>query len=94
MEELIVRIDNLINEIDNTSLVKDIKILNKKIKDDKKLQELLNEYHVSKNESIKEEILENDLFREYKSKETDLNILIMSINQKLKTINNERRCSK
>ena len=52
MEELIVRIDNLINEIDNTSLVKDIKILNKKIKDDKKLQELLNEYHVSKNESI------------------------------------------
>ena len=65
-----------------------------KIKDDKKLQELLNEYHVSKNESIKEEILENDLFREYKSKETDLNILIMSINQKLKTINNERRCSK
>ena len=94
MEELIVRIDNLINEIDNTSLVKDIKILNKKIKDDKKLQELLNEYHVSKNESIKEKILENDLFREYKSKETDLNILIMSINQKLKTINNERRCSK
>lgn len=94
MEELIVRIDNLINEIDNTSLVKDIKILNKKIKDDKKLQELLNEYHVSKNESIKEEILKNDLFREYKSKETDLNILIMSINQKLKTINNERRCSK
>lgn len=94
MEELIVKVDNLINEIDSTPLVRDIKKLNKEIKKDKELQSLLEEYRLTKNEKIKSKILDNCLFREYKLKETDLNILIMSINQKLKAINNERRCSK
>ena len=43
---------------------------------------------------IKEKIISNELFREYKLKETDLNIMIMSINQKLKTISKERSCNK
>ena len=94
MEELYEKVENLIVSIDDSNLVKDIKDLNKKIDNDKELIELLNKYHQTKDEKLKEEILSNDLFQEYKSKETDLNILIMSLNQKFKTINSERSCSK
>ena len=36
----------------------------------------------------------NDLFYKYKQKETDLNILIMSINQRLKSISSKDGCLK
>ena len=38
--------------------------------------------------------MSNKLFQEYKLKESDLNIMIMSINQKLKAISKERSCNK
>ena len=40
---------------------------------DKKLLELLNEYHLYPKEETKKQILDNELFRKYKEKETDLN---------------------
>ena len=61
---------------------------------DETLLKLLEEYNNTKDEKIKEKIISNELFREYKLKETDLNIMIMSINQKLKTISKERSCNK
>ena len=94
MEELINKTNNLIDSIDNSALVKEIKELNKKIQKDKKLLHLLEEYKLTKKEDIKNQIMENSLFKEYKLKETDLNILIMSINQKLKSISGKRSCNK
>lgn len=92
MDEFYNRVNNLIDRIDESKLVKEIKILNKKVKNDSELKELLKQYHLTKAENIKEQIISNDLFQEFKSKETDLNILIMSINQKLKKIGNGRSC--
>ena len=94
MEELIVKVDNLIDKIDNSKLVKDIKRLNTKIKEDNELMRLLEEFQYNKTDKIKEKILSNELFNEYKLKETDLNILIMYINKELKRLNNERSCFK
>ena len=94
MEELFLRVNNLINTIDNSDIVKEIKISNEKVMKDKSLQKLLEEYNKTQDEAIKREIISNDLFQEFKSKETDLNIMIMSINQKLKAISKERGCKK
>ena len=92
MEEFYNKVNNLIDKIDESILVKEIKELNKKVENDSKLKDLLKQYHLTQDESIKEQIIWNDLFQEFKSKETDLNILIMSINQKLKKIGNGRSC--
>ena len=94
MDELIIKVNNLIDTIDNSDIVKDIKKYNDKVMKDEKLLKLLEKYQETKDEKTKEEIMSNKLFQEYKLKESDLNIMIMSINQKLKTISKERSCNK
>jgi len=92
MEELIELIDNLKSSLDKEEIVKKIKKLNKEIVKDKELIKLIEEYKKSSNEELKKEIYSNKLYKEYKESETDLNILIMTINKKLKEINNKRHC--
>lgn len=94
MEELILKVNNLIDTIDNSDIVKDIKKYNDKVMKDEELLKLIEKYQETKDEEIKEKIMSNKLFQEYKLKESDLNIMIMSINQKLKAISKERSCSK
>ncbi len=94
MEELILLVDNLIKSIDDTTLVSEIKELNKELLKDQELMKLLEEYKYNKSDSLKEKIISNDLFYKYKEKETDLNILIMSINQRLKSISSKDGCLK
>ena len=45
MEELIVRVNNLIDKIDNSDIVKDIKISNERVMNDKPLLKLLEELY-------------------------------------------------
>lgn len=95
MEELIEKLSSLEKELENTELVKDIKELNKKISNDKELLKLLDDYKLKPTEENKYKIIKNDLFKEYKDKEADVNLLIMQINQKLKQISNKDKwCSK
>ena len=92
METLIEKVNKLKDSLSNTKEVLDIKELNKEIKKDKKLIELLNEYHLYPKEETKKQILNNELFRKYKEKETDLNILILKINKELKQITKKDKC--
>ena len=92
MNELIGKVDNLINVIDNTEQVKDIKNLNEEIMKDEELLSLIKRYQETHDEKLKEQIINNELFSRYKEKETDLNILILEINSKLKEINNKGKC--
>ena len=92
METLIEKVNELKDALSNTKEVLDIKELNKEIKKDKKLLNLLNEYHLYPRESLKKQILDNELFRKYKEKETDLNILILKINSELKQITKKDKC--
>lgn len=92
MEELIEKVSNLKEELDKRQEIMDIKELNLKIRKEEKLLELIRKYQISQDENIKNVILSNSLFREYKKKETDLNILILEINQSLKSINNKDKC--
>lgn len=92
METLFEKIEILKKEIEKDKRVVKIKELNKKVAKDKELIELIKSYNTYKDEKTKKQILENKLFRQYKEAETDLNILILEINKKLKTITNKGKC--
>ena len=90
MEELYEKIANLKEVLNEQTEVKEIRRLNKKIKEDKELLDLLERYKIDK--SLLPKIESNKLFQEYKEKETDLNILILKINERLKEITKKDRC--
>lgn len=92
MEKLIEQVEILKKSLDKTTEVKNIIILNKKIKDSKELQEKINKYKERLNNNLKEEIYNDSLYKEYKEAETNLNILILKINKELKKINSKGKC--
>lgn len=87
MEKLIEKVDNLKEILENQECIKKIKELNKKILLDEELLSLIKKYHNTKDTKIKKMIYNNELIKEYKQNETDINIIIMEINSKLKEIN-------
>ncbi|MBQ2639331.1 MAG: YlbF family regulator [Bacilli bacterium] len=92
MEELIEKIDNLKKVLDKDNNVINIRNLNNKIKNNKELLSLINNYKKYPSKDLKYEIYNNSLYKEYKESETEINLLIMSINSKLKTISNRSNC--
>ena len=92
MEELIEKLEVLKKDLDETICVKKIKTLVKEIKQDKELITLIEKYNYTKDERIREKILENQLYREYKHQEAELNFLILEINQSLKSIIKKDKC--
>ena len=92
MNELIEKVENLKESISFTKQVKEIEEISKEIMKEKDLIKDIEEFNRTQSEEIKERILNNKLFREYKKKETDLNILILEINQRLKEITDKGKC--
>lgn len=92
MNELIGKVENLKDSLNSLEQVKEIEELTRKIMKEKDLLKDIGEYNKTQSETIKERILNNKLFREYKKKETDLNILILEINQRLKEITDKGKC--
>lgn len=92
MEELIEKVNELKEELNNTKQVKELKEINNSIMKDQELLNDIKKYNETQDISIKERIINNKLFRDYKDKETELNILILEINNKLKEINSSRSC--
>lgn len=92
MNELIEKVDNLKKSISELEKVKEIKELNKEIIKDKELLNKIEEYNRTQDEKLKQEIINNELFKKYKVLETDINVLILEINSKLKQINDKGKC--
>ncbi len=93
MNDLIEKVDNLITSIDSTKQVEEIKKINEEIMKDKDLLEMISKYNVTHDEELKKKIISNKLFNDYKEKETDLNILILELNRKLKEISDKGKCN-
>ena len=92
MEELIEKVNELKEELNNTKKVKDLKKINNEIMKDNELLEDIKRYNETQDEKIRERIINNKLFREYKHNENEVNFLILEINKKLKEINGSRSC--
>ena len=55
---------------------------------------LIEKYNSTHEESIKEQIINNEFFKEYKISENEINYIILEINSKLKQISKKGSCSK
>ena len=94
MNELIDKVENLKRSLDESQEVQDLLRLNKEIMKDKDLLSIIKEYQINPKESLKQEIIKKPLFLKYKEKETDLNVLILMINQELKKLKDKGSCNK
>lgn len=92
MEELIEKVEALKEELNENVSVKKIKELNKKLEKDKELLKNIEKYQYTKDINLKNKIMNNNLFKEYKEEETEINFIILEINKRLKQINNKGKC--
>ena len=90
--DVVLKIDELINLLDNSEDVKRLLVLKDKLMSDK---ELLNKISLVKDEknpysseyiALKNEIISSDEYREYKCIENDLYYLVQDINIRLKSL--------
>jgi len=93
MEKLIEKVENLKEALDEDNRVLAIKKLNNQIKNNPDLQNKINEYKIHPSEELKKEIYDIVLYKNYKKAETEINILIMEINKKLKEISKKGQCN-
>ena len=96
--ELVNKIDELLNELDNTDLIKDTLLLKTKVLENKGLVKLIEELkekkdYISNSEYINknQELFSDDEYKNFKKNESDINILILSINNKLKCLLDDKR---
>ena len=97
--ELINKIDDLINALDSSFLIKKLDLTKKSIYSDSSLRKLLDEYkketenhYSSEKLRIKKELIDNPKISEYRSLEQELYLLTLTINKKLKSLVNEKSC--
>ncbi|MBR3146378.1 MAG: hypothetical protein IKF47_03850 [Bacilli bacterium] len=93
MNELIETVDNLKKSLDENDEIIKLKEINELIMKDKELLKDIENYNLTKDEKIKERIINNKLFREYKHSEAECNFIILEINKKLKEISNKGKCN-
>lgn len=94
MEELIEKIENLKEALDKTNEVKMVTYYLDRVLKDKELVKDIEKYNVTRDVKLLEKISNNTLFNDYKRSETDLNLLIMKINSRLKDISKKDGCFK
>ena len=93
MNEVMEKTSILLEKLENSETIKNIKRVKNEALKNPHLLSLLKEYEETQAENIKEEILKNPLFKEYKEEEIELNLFIMSMNQELKKIKGKGDCS-
>lgn len=92
MEELIEKMEQLKEEISRDLVVVDYLKEKKKILNNKELISKIERYQQTKLDILKKEIESSPSFLAYKEKETNVNLLILGINQKFKQLNPSFNC--
>ena len=94
MEEIIEKIEKLKEVLNEQECIKKLKELNPKILEDKELLSLIEKYRYTKEDKIREQIIQNELYKEYCHYEYELNMIILMINSKLKEISKGSGCGR
>ena len=92
MEVLIEKLEQLKEEISKDPVVVDYLKEKKKILNNKELISKIERYQQTKLDILKKEIESSPSFLAYKEKETNVNLLILGINQKFKQLNPSFNC--
>lgn len=93
MEEVMQQVDVIKERLDRSLLMHELKEARQKIEKDEHLKQLIDSFHQNPyQESLKEEIYQNTNFMAYQHLENELYFLILEINQRLKTLTEEKSC--
>ena len=97
--KLIELINELIDELDNSSIIKQINLLKKDIYNDQNLNKLLTKYKTQENSpytketiDIKNEIINNETIQKFRTLQYELNNTIIEINKRLTKLTEEKSC--
>ena len=97
--ELIKILNELLDEFDKSSLIKDIVRIKKEIYSDVELKELFDQYKTIDNIysseliELKRKISSNEKIKEFRVLQNELNLLIIEINKRLNTLTDRKRCN-
>ena len=93
MNEVMEKVNLLIEELEKSSTIQNLKKKKNEVFSNPHLFSLLKEYEEARKEEIKQEIIQDPLFQEYKEEEININLLILEINQRLKKIKEKGECN-
>ena len=92
MEELIEKLEQLKKEISSLDIVEELHKRKDEVMNDSSLVEKIEEYKKHPEESLKKEIISSPSFLAYKETETEIDLLILQINQEFKKIRKNYDC--
>ena len=92
MEELIEKLEQLKKEISSLDIVEELHKRKDEVMNDSRLVEKIEEYKKHPEESLKKEIISSPSFLAYKETETEIDLLILKLNQEFKKIRKEYDC--
>ena len=92
MEELIEKLEQLKKEISALDIVEELHKRKDEVMNDSRLVEKIEEYKKHPMESLKKEIISSPSFLAYKEMETEIDLLILQINQEFKKIRKKYDC--
>lgn len=84
MDELYSKIDLVKEELDHLPIFDEMDKLEEDIKKKKELVEKIRKYNEYPSDKLRLDIYSYEEIRKYKEKETELNLLILSMNQRIK----------
>lgn len=98
MEELNIKIDELITLLDEDSRIKDIEVLKDKIINNKDILSKINrlkelDIYSDEYKSLKQELFLDEDFKSFKEKEAEIDYLILEINSKLNSLVGKGKCN-
>ena len=94
MNNIIKKTYDLIDVLDNSSLIKELSYYKDKVINDKYILDLINKYNNSNNKeekiTIKKELYNNINYKKYMENHNKLNYIILDINNRIKKITNTK----
>ncbi len=93
MIELLEKIEDLKIELDKLDLFKELDIAKEKINSNEKLISKIKEYNNTYDKNLRMNIYSYDEIKNYKRLENEVNLLIISINNQLKRLQDKGSCS-
>ena len=92
MNEIILKTYELIDELDKSSVVKELKLSKEMLITDKHILDMILDYRNTNDPKIKEELYKNEYYKTYMKNYNELFFMVMKINSYYKIVNDKRTC--
>ena len=92
-EDLFLKIEKLKNDLNKLEIFSSIDQNLFLIRENKELINKIEQYNISKNSNLRQDIYNYQEIKEYKQNENTLNYMILEMNRKLNKITDRRGCS-